>query len=487
MNKKSDHEKAIEYLSKVAQKLEKSPRHTEVLISTYNNLGHNYRYLGEYEKCFEYLNKALELADQINLGTTYIIHANLSFAYEDTEQYKLALKHGNIYWETRDSLLSLEKNKQIEEYLTKYQAEKKEKEIALLKKERLQQDIRLRNKQIELDQQELNDRLLAQQKENEILLLKGENEIQKVSIEKNEIDKQRQEGRILLLEKEKELKAIEAKKQSQLRNGIIICSLLLLIPALILVYISQQKVKHKEQLHAKTEEINKQKILEVIRDHELKAIKANIEGQEKERERMSTELHDGIAGNLAGMKLMLTKVAENNQQDESILALVKKMDITYKEVRAITHRLKPPGINNATFCQLIGDFLQGISTGNLLNINFICHPKKVINQLDDDRKIEVYRIIQELVNNVLKHAQSDQLEVQLLMNDNELNLLIEDEGIGFNTSKATKGIGLSNIQSRVTKLKGNIDIDSTIGRGTIINIDIPLKEEVLNNEYLNEA
>ena len=476
---KEDYKKSIEYSEQVIKKLEGSTREQDLLILSYNNTGGSYIELGEYEKALIYLNKALSMAEVIKPNDRFLIHKNLSEVYEKTGQYKLSLEQLKIYWEIQDSLISIEKNKQIEESLAKYESEKKEKEIAQLKEEKLEQKLLLKSKQAEFEQRSLTDRLLAKEKENEILQLQGKNELQKVLIEKSEVEKQQQDGQILLLEREKQLKANEAKRQSLIRNGVIIVSILLLIPAIILVIVYQHRARNRELLHSKTEELNRQKILEVIREHELKAVKANIEGQEKEKKRISRELHDGIAGNLAGIKLMLAKIAGTYKEDADLKKVVTKLDDTYKEVRTITHQLTPPGMHDASFCQLIGSFLKDVSSEKEFNINFICHPKKDLNRLSDEVKIEIYRVIQELVINITKHAKSDHVEVQLIINESDLNLLVEDNGVGFDTKKAGRGIGLSNIRSRVTKLNGNIDIDSSLGRGTIINVDIPIAHPVV--------
>ncbi|MEO9804815.1 MAG: sensor histidine kinase [Reichenbachiella sp.] len=442
------------------------------------NKGVAFKSLEEYDSAILVLNRSLKIAESNQLAIHLRkIHDVLASCYKGLGQYEMALSHREKYIDLKDSLFTVENNKHIEELLAKYESEKKEKEIALLKREGLQQEVLLKSKQADFEQKSLTDSLLSQRKENEILQLKGRNEVQQVLIENSQIEKQRQDGEMLLLQKEKELKTVEAKRQSQFRNAVIVGSVMLLIPALILIFVYQQKMKDKELLYAKTEEINKQKILEIIRDHELKAIKAHIEGQEKEKKRISSDLHDGIAGNLAGIKLMLSKVAEDTQQDDRLMTVVKKIDNTYKEVRAITHQLNPPGIGGASFSQLISDILQDISSGSSFSINFICHPRKKLDQLNDDIKIEVYRITQELTSNIIKHAQPHQVEVQLVMNDDYVNLLIEDNGVGFDTNKASKGIGLLSIRSRVTKLNGTIDIDSSVGRGTIVNIDIPVAKE----------
>lgn len=468
------------------EELTKNSGNVELYTQLLYNKALAFKRLEVYDSAILELEKVLEPSKKnglsSELGQAYHL---LSTCYKNQLDYKNALFYHEKYTELKDSIYTIEKEKNIEELITKYESEKKEKEIAQLKEEKLEQRLLLKSKQAEFNQRSLTDRLLAKEKENEILQLQGKNELQKVLIEKGEIEKQQQGGQILLLEREKQLKANEAKRQSLIRNGVIIVSILLLIPAIILVIVYQHRAKNKELLHSKTEEINKQKILEVIREHELKAVKANIEGQEKEKKRISRELHDGIAGNLAGIKLMLAKIAGTYKEDQDLKKVVTKLDDTYKEVRTITHQLTPPGMQDASFCQLIDDFLKDVSSEKEFHINFISHPKKDLDKLSDEVKVEVYRVIQELIINIIKHAKTAHVEVQLVKNEGELNLLVEDNGVGFDTKKAGRGIGLSNIRSRVVKLNGSIDIDSTVGRGTIVNVDIPIIQHQIIEKALS--
>ncbi|WP_422362309.1 tetratricopeptide repeat protein [Reichenbachiella sp.] len=472
--KMNNFEESLESFSSIEDYVGSSGQQ-ELYAQLLYNKGVAYKGLEAYDSAILMFNKSKEISEANQLTRVLRkVHRMLAESYKCQGQFESALYYREKYIDIKDSLFTIENNKHIENLMAKYESEKKEKEIALLKREGLKQEVELKSKQAAFEQKLLSDSLRSQRKENEILQLKGKNKVQQVLIEKNLVEKQKQDGEMLLLQKEKELKTTEAKRQSQLRNAVVIGALLLLIPAVILILVYQQKMKDKELLYAKTEEINRQKILEVIRDHELKAIKASIEGQEKEKNRISSDLHDGIAGNLAGIKFMLSKLAEGDPTDQRLLPIVKKIDDTYQEVRAITHELKPPRITDASFSQLIDDILQDISTGNSFNVKFMCHPREELDQLNDDIKIEVYRITQELVSNIVKHAKPEQVEVQLVMNDDYVNLLIEDDGVGFDIHKGSKGIGLPSIRSRVTKLNGKIDIDSNVGRGTIVNIDIPV-------------
>ncbi|WP_170863728.1 tetratricopeptide repeat-containing sensor histidine kinase [Reichenbachiella agariperforans] len=409
-----DQPKAIQYAHKIIDQLENVKRNKEILVSVYNNLGAIYMDQLKYDQTIFYLKKALALSKETHQGNRYIIHANLSFAYEDTKQYKLALEHITTYWQFKDSLLSVEKSKLVEEYLTKFQVEKKEKEIMLLKKDKELQEAKLANNKAELH------------------------------------------------------------KQALIRNTSIASSILIITVMFVMFVFYRQKTKDKELLAQQAKEVAKQKKLELIRTHEIKTIQASIEGQEHERQRIAKELHDGIAGSLASIKLSLSQLTDKYGASKPLKKIITNLNDTYEEVRTISHHLTPPRITNTSFIELIDNYLKELSALCKIHIGTHYYPKDKIDQLPEHIKSEIYRILQELITNIIKHSQAKHIEINFTITDGRLSLLVEDNGVGFNTQTTTTGIGLRNIVSRVELLHGEIDIDSYLGRGTILNIAIPI-------------
>ncbi|NMM48732.1 tetratricopeptide repeat-containing sensor histidine kinase [Marinigracilibium pacificum] len=282
------------------------------------------------------------------------------------------------------------------------------------------------------------------------------------------------EKEIQILEKEKKLQLAEINQKEMTQTVSFVGAGVMLIVFTIILINYQQKIKAQKLLAIKSEELNKQKELELTRENELKTIKADINGQEKERERIARELHDGIAGNLAGIKLNLENVLASDNGKQRLEKLIYDIDQTYSEVRTLSHHLVPPRIKEISFISLIEKYLDDISKIHTIAISFSNHPQSEINKLSDNIKNEFYRIIQELTINIIKHADAKSIDISLTKHDYSLNLIIEDDGSGFDTTAIPMGIGLSNIQSRVKLLKGRINIDSNINRGTIIDITIPL-------------
>lgn len=383
-------------------------------IETYNRIGLAYLNKNQPLKSITHFRKALMLARNVRYSNMHYIYANLAFAYEHTGNYKQAYTYFVKHKQLQDSVENIEAKRNLDEMLARYEADKKEQQIAQLTLEKKMQALTLQKKMAELDRETL------------------------------------------------------------IRNSIIGGSLLIFVCILVLQLFYRQRMRSKIQLAAQTEEVNRQRTLELIREHELKTIKANLEGRENERLRISQELHDGVAGSLAGIKLQTRKVADEHNLKELNL-IMQNIDSVYDEVRALSHNLSPLKVLNTAFIDLLRNQMKLAGEQGSFASDFICYPEVTLNQLPDTIKIEVYRILQELLANIIRHAQTKTVEVQFTLNDESINLIVEDSGKGFDHHRVAPGVGLSSIRSRVSSLEGKLHIESSIGRGTIINIDIPLQ------------
>jgi len=269
-------------------------------------------------------------------------------------------------------------------------------------------------------------------------------------------------------------------KQAQLSRSYLIISLLalLFLTATAITFFWKKNDKMKQQAselyHEKIEERNKYKIAQLIKDKEIETIKAGLDGQEKERKRIAKDLHDGVGGTLSAAKIELHKLNLNDQNQ--INSISNRIDHACDEIRTISHHLTPPFIRDNSFISLIEQYTADIERMHHLNTSIMCYPKEEINLFSDEFKTEIYRIIQELTTNVIKHASAQNLDIQLIKHEKYFNMMIEDDGIGFKNINTGRGIGLRNLSTRLKTLSGNFDIDSRVGKGTIINIDIQLDE-----------
>lgn len=376
------------------------------------------------------------------------------------DDYKNAYNYLGKSNQIKDSINNLQKRKEISELEIKYNTSEKEKAIKQLEFENETKKLTVANQAEALKNMELREEITKKINENTILFLQ------------NSGDKKRHE--ISLLKKDQQLKTLEISQQKKNRSFTILAFLIILIPIAGVSFQYRNRLKNQRLLNAKQIEISTQRIDGILKDQELKLIKASISSQDKERERISQELHDSIGGNLAAIKLQLNNLSKSNLSNVENLST--QLDETYQQVRNLAHNLIPKKFSNHKFCEVLESYLNNISEASKIKISFTTYPKTEINAMDETIQIESFKIVQELLTNTIKHAKASNIELQFNLIDNSLNILFEDNGIGFNTENYSRGIGFINLEARIAKLDGTFALDSKLKRGTIANIEIPILE-----------
>ena len=216
------------------------------------------------------------------------------------------------------------------------------------------------------------------------------------------------------------------------------------------------------------------KISELEKDKQLLAIDAMLKGQEEERSRIAKDLHDGLGGLLSGTKLSFTNMKENLLlTPENAIQFEKSLtmlDTTISDLRKVAHNLMPEALVKFGLDDALKDFCSTIQLASNITVNY--------QKIGLDRKIGntdetfIYRIIQELVNNAVKHAKATDILVQIVFSENKISLTVEDNGIGYNVNQAKTGDGLNNIAYRVKYLNGTIDTVTSKSDGTAVNIEL---------------
>lgn len=261
----------------------------------------------------------------------------------------------------------------------------------------------------------------------------------------------------------------EIERQKTLKANILIGFLVVLIPVLGLLYMYYQKLQTQSKLTKTLEEVNQQKISALLKNQELKLVKASLEGQNNERKRIARELHDSIGGNLATIKLQLSN--ETKQQKENI---IQQVDDTYNQVRELSHNLMPKKFKDSAFTSIVSEYIENVKNLSDEEITLQIHPKEEIDKIEENLKVELYKIIQELLTNALKHAKATQIDIQLSVFNNSVKLLFEDDGAGFDQEKVKYGLGFQNLKDRLKIIKGEMFINAFPDKGTVIDIDVPL-------------
>jgi two-component system, NarL family, sensor kinase len=228
--------------------------------------------------------------------------------------------------------------------------------------------------------------------------------------------------------------------------------------------------KHKQTLQ-------QQKIAELETRQKLTATEAVLKGEEQERTRLAKDLHDGLGGMLSGIKYSFNTMKGNMimtpDNAQAFERSIDMLDSSIKEMRRVAHNMMPEALVKFGLNTALKDFCNEIQQSGALNISYqsIGLENEIIDQTVG---IAVYRIVQELINNTMKHAVAKNAIVQVTKSDNTLSVTVEDDGKGFDTAIINKpaGMGWSNITNRVEFLKGKLDVDSQSGKGTSVHIEI---------------
>lgn len=265
----------------------------------------------------------------------------------------------------------------------------------------------------------------------------------------------------------------EQKRQLAILLGIASLASLLAIYYIIRFY--NQKIRVNDLISNQREEINKQRIVKLENNMKIQSLSSMVAGQEAERNRIANDLHDSLGGTLSALKLQFENVVmENHADDVPFNNISKLIDGACSEVRGIARNLKPASLENIGLEAAVRDLINKYNINSDIEMSFHTYVGDL--NLDYNIKLNMYRIIQELLNNVMKHAEATEVDVQLTMANNELIIKVEDDGKGFNINWVKKGLGLDSIQSRVNVLKGDLNIDTAPTRGTSVIIHIPTHE-----------
>ena len=223
--------------------------------------------------------------------------------------------------------------------------------------------------------------------------------------------------------------------------------------------------------------LQQQRINELEAQQQLTATEAVLKGEEQERTRLAKDLHDGLGGMLSGIKYSFQTMKGNLvMTPDNAQAFERSMDMldsSIKEMRRVAHNMMPEALVKFGLDTALKDFCNDINQSGALQVNYQSIGMENA-ALEQSTSIAIYRIVQELINNTMKHAAAKTAIVQVSKANGEISITVEDDGKGFNPLilQEAKGIGWSNIQSRVEYLKGTLDVQSEPGKGTSVHIEL---------------
>lgn len=276
--------------------------------------------------------------------------------------------------------------------------------------------------------------------------------------------------------KEKELKIIELNRKNEkekaanhIRIIIFIASLLLIstLVAVLLYYLRKNKIIYILNQHALQEKIARKDLESKLLMNEInqRLTEQYISGLEDSNKRTAKTLHDGICNQLLTIEMIL------NHKEERCLQ--KQVSQIREEVRTLSHELSYPDFKNVRLSQAVNSYVSNLQKAHVLEINCFIDEKIDEVLLDNDQHLEAYRIIQESVGNIVKHADAKHIYLTLRKEENVIDITIEDDGKGFSKETCHDGIGMRTMKERIGLIKGNIEIDSALGKGTIVHFWFP--------------
>ncbi|MBK6342469.1 MAG: sensor histidine kinase [Flavobacteriales bacterium] len=275
-----------------------------------------------------------------------------------------------------------------------------------------------------------------------------------------------QEQTLLLAEEAQRRRAIQ-------RNAFIGLAAVLLLVALLLY----RSMRARHHLAQKERELHSQQVDQLLAQQELKSINAMLEGQENERDRMGKDLHDRLGSMLGGIKANMSALedrVEAMREDQQYQKVNRLLDQAVGELRQISHDMAASTLSRFGLEKALKDLRDTLHITGRMQVELKAFG--LDERLERSVEIAIYRIIQELVSNVLKHAKANEIIIDVTRTPGRLSVVVSDNGVGFDTTKQTDGMGLSNVRSRAASLGATVQVDSTPGKGTTVSVECPVVE-----------
>ncbi len=288
---------------------------------------------------------------------------------------------------------------------------------------------------------------------------------------------QRFQSSILAIENQTEklkLDKLELDNRRKTNQNYLIIALSVLVLGTLTAIFLQKNTTKKRQLAEQEALLKQERVDNLLKEQELVSIDAMIEGQEKERQRVANELHDDLGSLMATIKLHFDN-SKMSKKDPSLQNAEKLLEEAYQKVRGMAHSKNSGVMSSQGLLPAIKKMVQVITETNALEVSV--EDFGMGERLENSLELSLFRMVQELVANVIKHADASTVSIQLTQHEDNLNIIIEDNGKGFDRSKidtGKTGMGLTTIEKRVEHLEGNFTVDSVQGKGTSILIDIPV-------------
>jgi signal transduction histidine kinase len=528
MSEQGNQLQAIRYYLDGINSLEKYsfPDKWDVLVSAYTNIGNVYNEIEQFDKMLEYDLKALSICNSQKIADSKAVQVQMltSLAYVKLKDYSNAEKlfkkidplskkinspyifsiqygiigkyykdqnqqDSAIHYYKKSLLYSRQSNNKFQEAnmlqelgIIFFQNKKYSESIDYLEQS-LNLSRQIGDKKREVNSLKYLSELYSAMNQNAKAVHTYQAYIQlKDSLDKsanlkkiNEIENQYQAARkqaiILSLEKDNLLQKSTLQQRRTLIISLSAGCILLLFVALLFY----KNYKNKNHLLLQAKKLHEQRMREMEKEKKLEAAESVMKGQENERSRLARDLHDGVGGLLSGVKLSMSNMKGNVWLSEenaiSFNNVIAQLDQSIAELRRVSHNMMPEALIKFGLKEALENYCENLRLSGNIQVNLQTHGLE--ERMDQNTEIVIYRIIQELLNNVIKHAEARNVLIQLFREGDRFNLTVEDDGKGFDAKpdEIQSGAGLANIRARAEYLNGTVDIVSATGEGTSVNIE----------------
>ena len=475
-----------EEINEKAFLLAESTNDTIAKIKAYTGKATNLSNQNKFQEAILWYQKTLELAQKIrNKNLEHVAYYDLGFTYsrmedypKSAEMYSKSLEAAEQTGNLNDIGDAMYKLGLIHYYSGKLEKSREELANAMKIAEQLNSNILKRNIYdvlYSVEETAGNYKKAYEYLNNYVDVefeIFSQEDQQQVNFLKAKFDAEKKEFQIVKLEVEKEIQSLKLYKQ---RWFILSLSMILLLVLLFTVFIIRQ-YRYKQNLAEKQKLLREQKISELEKERQLLAAKSLLQGEEKERSRIASDLHDGLGGLLSGVKINLSNMKESaflaEEQVSSFNNVITLLDSSIKELRRIAHNMAPETLYNYGLNTALNDYCIGISPKGTPEITYNVFGE--YQRLALELELSFYRIGQELINNAIKHSGASHINVQLFSEEKRIALQVFDNGCGFDPAEIEnkiKGNGLLNIKNRVLAFGGRYDLYTRPGEGTEILVE----------------
>lgn len=509
--------KALEILKKAKK--------TEIILddlwNLYTGLGMNSRGLKLYKKSIEYFDEAITIANSMEDGLYNKLYALNNKAYtlrqlgmykEALDIYNSILETKNLYEEDPGFYALLLENIAITKFsIEKVQSEEIERlfDRALVISDSIGEDVTkvgvlvskanyyegIGNKDKALQFANETYQLAKRIKQNEIFLesltilarLKEGDEGKKfleehIKLSDSLLNYERNiRNKFARIKFETDELEAENRRIARERLWLLGLSISLLLAAVLIYIIVAQRAKNKELKFTQEQQRANEEIYNLMLSQQDKIDEARV----NEKKRISQELHDGVLGRMFGVRLSLDSLNFNTDIDsiKTRAQYIKDLMKIEQDIRQVSHNLNTDFISGTGFIIILEELVSKQTEAYNLDYTFNFDDSIQWDTVPNKTKINLYRITQESLQNIYKHAKAKHITISIKLINDVICLTIKDDGLGFDTGKSKKGIGLKNINSRITELGGTVKFKSEPGKGTEVIIEVPIQK--IEHEHAN--